>query len=296
MTWVMMGLIIGSFLGVMLVMDLIDRHLTRDERYNGERLTPKVAIFFMVVILVYLGIQRALFPIEPIEWLFTGLRDSVSAFTGVGTVAEKLSIQWLAVLSVVGLYIAGFYDYLFHRFVSHSKAFWFTHEYHHIPNQVFLGAPGIFARPFAIVIIFPNIFLTILTIYMILALSGMPLYDLSDLKTIFLLQGVVAIMSHSSCLRRWNSVHNVMRVVGLTTPHEHVLHHTTDLDGNFSNFTTLWDRVFGTYLDPMKNENKGRKLGLSYDRDFLQTVTVGLLRIPDSARKKFKIERYCNID
>ena len=280
-----------------LAMDLIDRHLTRDSRYNGERLTMPVALFFMVVIFVYLGIQGAGFRAVPSPgWLFAGLRDSVAEFFTATLSSETITGSSFLLIVVGAFYLAGFYDYLFHRFISHSKLFWFTHEYHHTPNQVFLGAPGIGARPFAVVIIFPNILLTILTIYLVLIVMGKPLYNLADFKVVFLIQGVVAIMSHSSCLRRWQVVHNTMRVFGLTTPHEHVLHHTTDLEGNYSNFTTFWDRVFGTYLDPMKEENKGHKLGLRSSRDFLQVVTLGLLKIPDNMRKKFKLERYCNID
>ncbi len=280
-----------------LALDLIDRHLTRDSRYGGDRLTVPVALFFMVVIFVYLGIQSAGFRAVPSpDWLFTGLRDSVGQYFSAPMSDETFGGFSLLFFSAGAFYLAGFYDYLFHRFVSHSRFFWFTHEYHHTPNQVFLGAPGIGARPFAVVIIFPNILLTILSLYLILLASGKPLYDLSDFKIVFLIQGVIAIMSHSSCLRRWLVVHNAMKLFGLTTPQEHVLHHTIDLDGNYSNFTTLWDRVFGTYLDPLKEENKGHKLGLKRSKDFLQVVTLGVFRIPEGMRKRFKLERYCNLD
>lgn len=251
----------------------------------------------MVIIIVYLGIQGAGFRAVPSpDWLFMGLRESVGGFFSTVLSSETITGSSFLLIVVTSFYLAGFYDYLFHRFISHSKWFWFTHEYHHTPNQVFLGAPGIGARPFAVVIIFPNILLTILSLYMVLVLLGKPLYDLSDFKVVFLIQGVVAIMSHSSCLRRWTGLHHVMTNLGLTTPHEHVLHHAVDLEGNYSNFTTLWDRVFGTYLNPLEEENKGHKLGLRNSKDFLEVITLGYFKIPDKWRKKFKLNRYCNLD
>lgn len=282
---------------VFLTLDLIDRHLTRDSRYGGDRLTAPVALFFMVVIFVYLGIQGAGFRAVPSpDWLFVGLRESVGDFFSTTLSSETITGSLFLLIVVASFYLAGFYDYLFHRFISHSKLFWFTHEYHHTPNQVFLGAPGIGARPFAVVIIFPNILLTILTIYLILIVMGKPLYNLSNFKVVFLIQGVVAIMSHSSCLRRWPLLHHMMTRLGLTTPHEHVLHHMVDLEGNYSNFTTLWDRVFGTYLNPLEEKNKGHKLGLRAGKDFLEVITLGFFKIPDKWRKKFKLNRYCNLD
>lgn len=297
MSWTALIITMISVQVVFLTLDLIDRHITRDSRYGGDRLTLPVALFFMVVIFVYLGIQGAGFRAVPSpDWLFTGLRESVGVFFSVTLSSDIITGSSFLLIVVASFYLAGFYDYLFHRFISHSKLFWFTHEYHHTPNQVFLGAPGIGARPFAVVIIFPNILLTILTLYLVLFFIGKPLYDLSDFKVVFLVQGVVAIMSHSSCLRRWQVVHNTMKLFGLTTPQEHVLHHTIDLEGNYSNFTTLWDRVFGTYLDPLNEDNIGHKLGLRSNRDFLQVITLGVFRIPDGMRKRFKLERYCNLD
>jgi sterol desaturase/sphingolipid hydroxylase (fatty acid hydroxylase superfamily) len=75
-----------------------------------------------------------------------------------------------------------------------------------------------------------------------------------------------------------------------------VLHHTVDLRGNYGNFTTLWDRLFGTYLDPRLPEHEGHRFGLGYDRDFLGAITVGAARLPSSWRKRFQLDRYCNLD
>ena len=88
----------------------------------------------------------------------------------------------------------------------------------------------------------------------------------------------------------------MMKYFGLTTPQEHLLHHTVEMDGNYGNFTTVWDRVFGTYLDPMLERNRGRSLGLPYDQDFLGTLTFGRIKLSAAIRTRFQLARYCNIN
>ena len=82
-------------------------------------------------------------------------------------------------------------------------------------------------------------------------------------------------MSHSSFLRRFLWLHRGLRLLAITTPREHVLHHAAELQGNYGNSSTLWDRMFGTYLDPERDEHRNPRLGLSYDQDFLGTLTLG---------------------
>jgi len=78
-------------------------------------------------------------------------------------------------------------------------------------------------------------------------------------------------------------VHRLLRPLGITTPQEHWLHHARDLQGNFGNFTTLWDRLFGTYLDPLDPANGGRRAGLAYDQDFLGVLTLGRWKLPSGS-------------
>lgn len=111
-----------------------------------------------------------------------------------------------------------------------------------------------------------------------------------------LASSTLLVTSHSSFLRRGWLAHRVLSKLALTTPQEHVLHHTVDLHGNYGNFTTLWDRLFGTYLDPRLAEHQGHRLGLGYDRDFLGTITAGRARIPRAWRKRFQLARYANLD
>jgi sterol desaturase/sphingolipid hydroxylase (fatty acid hydroxylase superfamily) len=205
---------------------------------------------------------------------------------------------WPAALAVsmAAFYLAGLWDYLFHRFFSHSRWFFFTHEYHHLPRQVTCVMPGIAGRPFAVFAVFPTVFASVATLYGLLVLGGLPLWDLSALKVLLLVILAVQVVSHSSFMRRRPWVHAVLSHLAITSPQEHVLHHSVDLQGNYGNFTTLWDRLFGTYLDPRLPQNHGRACGLSYDQDFLGTITLGRLKLPSAWRQRFQVARFCNIN
>jgi sterol desaturase/sphingolipid hydroxylase (fatty acid hydroxylase superfamily) len=91
-------------------------------------------------------------------------------------------------------------------------------------------------------------------------------------------------------------MHHGMKWLALTTPQEHLLHHTVEMRGNYGNFTVLWDRVFGTYLDPTRAEHRDPALGLGYDRDFLGAITAGKLKLPATVRERFEVGRFCNLD
>jgi sterol desaturase/sphingolipid hydroxylase (fatty acid hydroxylase superfamily) len=119
---------------------------------------------------------------------------------------------------------------------------------------------------------------------------------LRSLVPTLLFVGLVLTASHSRFLRRWNAVHQVMKWAWLTTPHEHLLHHAVDSRSNYGNFTTLWDRVFGTYEDPIGKDLEQVPLGLSYDQDFLGTVTLGRLHFSPAQRTKYQVARYCNLE
>jgi hypothetical protein len=86
-----------------------------------------------------------------------------------------------------------------------------------------------------------------------------------------------------------------MRPLFLTTPQEHVLHHAASLHGNYGNFTTLWDRVFGTYLAPTPAGAPPIALGLGYDQDFLGTLTLGRVKIPSPVRERYRLGAFCHL-
>ena len=248
-------IIVGLVLTILLALDLTERYKNKTTLYKDERLKIESAFFYVFIILIFFIIMRGGFWFLTGEFYF-GLYDRASglalSFLNISSSDDQLGGPMLYIFIILSLYVAGFWDYLFHRFVSHSRLFWFTHEYHHLPNQVFVGAPGIFARPFSVFILLPNIVITIFSMTFLYAVLFGELIDLKPLVTVVFLQGLIAIINHSSYLRNFMTIHKAMKIFGLASPQEHVLHHTTDLEGNYSNFTTIWDRLFSTYLDPYR--------------------------------------------
>jgi sterol desaturase/sphingolipid hydroxylase (fatty acid hydroxylase superfamily) len=287
------------FLGIPVVfvaLDLLDRHLTRQSRYDGQAPRLETLLFLLLALLVYAALQFGGLALVPsADKLLVVVREYFGRLLGQPLSPQPISGAWLLLVSIVTFYLSGLWDYAIHRWFSHSPPFWFTHEYHHLPNQVFVAMPGLAVRPFAVVTSFPATFATVVSAYVLLILLGLPLWDLTPLKILLLAHTFLLTASHSSFLRRWWLVHHGMKWLALTTPHEHLLHHTVDLRGNYGNFTVLWDRLFGTYLNPTLPENQGHALGLNYDQDFLGAITAGALKMPDWMRDRFQIERYCNI-
>ena len=66
-----------------------------------------------------------------IEWL-KGIIPNLMLFD-LGDYSS--SILLLILISLITFYISGFWDYFFHRFMSHNRNLFFTHEYHHLPNK-----------------------------------------------------------------------------------------------------------------------------------------------------------------
>jgi sterol desaturase/sphingolipid hydroxylase (fatty acid hydroxylase superfamily) len=277
--------------------DLLDRHLTRKQRYGGEPLRLEGLLFLLAVLVVFYAVQFGGFALVPASAeMMAGVRVLFAERFRLPMAQDGATWWTLGAVAVLAYYLAGLWDYLIHRFFSHSRWFFFTHEYHHLPNQVFVTMPGLAARPFAVIAVFPVVVATIVSTYATLGLLGFPLWDLEALKVVVLVQVTVNTATHSCFLRRFWWIHHLVRTFAITTPQEHVLHHTVDLDGNYGNFTTLWDRVFGTYLDPASEQNKGHRLGLSYDQDFLGTLTLGLLKLPRRWRRRWQVSRYCNLN
>lgn len=288
---------LGVTVGVQLVflgLDLADRHATRAERYGGQPLRPESFLFLLAVVAGFFLIQLAGFAwLPPVDALVDRVRAVVSS--GVGTVPAPDGWR-LFLIGAAVFYLQGLVDYAWHRWFSHHRWFWFTHESHHLPTEIFVGMPGLGVRPFAVLTVVPVVAFTAALTYAVLRAAGLPMWSWTIFQFPLLLSSTLLVTSHSSFMRRGWLAHRILAPLALTTPQEHVLHHTAELHGNYGNFTTVWDRLFGTYLDPRLPEHRGRRYGLAYDRDFLGTITAGALRFPESWRRRFQLDRYCNLD
>ncbi|HET6371930.1 MAG TPA: sterol desaturase family protein, partial [Candidatus Polarisedimenticolia bacterium] len=276
----------AAFLGVLVgvpavvtVLDLADRHARRKHQ-GTDPIGWETAGFLSVVLAVYVALQAGGMRLVPAPFVLAdGVRGWFAARLGLPLGTDPLRGPALLLVAAFAFYTAALWDYLAHRFLLHHRRLFFLHENHHLPNQVTVTLPGLAVRPFAVFAVVPTILGTIVTVYGALAACGLPLWDLRPLQLVVLAQGTVLVTSHSSFLRRFRWLHRGLRLLAITSPQDHVLHHAAELRGNYGNSSTLWDRVFGTYLDPERDEHRDPRLGLSYDQDFLGTLTLGRIKL-----------------
>jgi sterol desaturase/sphingolipid hydroxylase (fatty acid hydroxylase superfamily) len=209
--------------------------------------------------------------------------------------ASAPSAPWMVPVFAVAFFIGTLFDYLVHRFLLHGP-FWRLHENHHLPSVVSNAMPGIAARPFVIV---PNFLInagSCASIFIVVRLIGRPqliatfIYLLPALLLAFTF---VACASHSIFLRRFDWVETSFRCLLLVGPREHLLHHAARIEGNYGNFSTLWDRAFGTYISPPAGETP---LGLDYDQDFLGAITAGRFKLSPALRSRYQVGRVCRLE
>lgn len=295
-TAVFAGLVLGGQLAL-IVLDLLDSRRHRAEIYGSDRLTLQAVAFLGATILVYGALQVAGLSLAPTGEDLLASAESRLLHRGDGTPPAPPATALALAIGVAAFYVAGFWDYVVHRFVNHNRALWFTHEYHHLPTRVAVYMPGICVRPLAVVAVLPATAATILTVCLALRAAGLEGVELTGiLHGVVLVQVTVLGTSHSAFLRRLPVVHRLLRPLGITTPQEHWLHHAQGLQGNFGNFTTLWDRAFRTYLNPLAPLHQGRRAGLSYDQDFLGVLTFGRRKLSPRARARFGVGRYCHLE
>ena len=156
--------------------------------------------------------------------------------------------------------------------------------------------PGIAARPYVVV---PNFLINagscaaIFGLVRILGHPGLIATFISVVPALLLAFAFVASASHSIFLRRYDWTERLFRTLLLITPREHLVHHAAHMEGNYGNFTAIWDRAFGTYILPKQDPFE---LGLAYDQDFLGAITAGLLKLSPAARSRCEIAQVCNVN
>ena len=289
-------ILIISTQALFLGLDLLNVYRLKSDKVAQEPLKFSSILFLLAVICVYGVIQFGGLALIPktevmIEW-FGHIIPPVNILD-VSRTELPLAI-WI-LLGIFTFYVSGFWDYIIHRFLSHSRSLFFTHEYHHLPNRLFLALPGLSVRPFVFIAIFPATLGTIFSITLMLGILNLQNISLMPMiYVIILIQSTILAITHSEFFMGQWWMYKSFRYLGITSPQEHEMHHTVDLRGNFGNFTLLWDRIFGTYVNPTKLENQNHALGLAYDQDFLGALTAGKLKLSKKIRKKFQLGRYSN--
>lgn len=279
-----------------LALDFLHAYTHRSK--NKEKLKFRSSFFVLGIIFLYGFIQFigvALIPkIEEIIAFFDTL---IPMFNLFDLSIYSSSMPFILLAGITTFYISGFWDYTIHRFMSHNKRLFFTHEYHHLPNRLFLAMPGLSTRPFVFFAILPTIIGSALTIILLLHIFGVQALNIIPIMYgVVLIQTIILAITHSEFFMGQWWMHHTLKFIGITSPQTHEIHHTIDLEGNYSNYAIIWDRIFGTYVDPTNKKNQNHRLGLSYDRDFLGAITLGKLNFSKKIRKKYQIHKFCNIN
>lgn len=280
-----------------LVLDLLDKYFDKSVVYK-EKFKFRSFLFLLFIIALYGTIQYlGLLLVPQSENIINFFRKILPPIAVFDFEAQSPTLLIWITLGIVTFYISGFWDYVIHRFFSHHRKLFFTHEYHHLPNELFLALPGLSVRPFVVITVLPATIGTLLSLCVLLSIfdyNSIPLIGL--VYFVIFVQTIILAATHSSFFIKQKRIHAFLKYTAITTPQEHELHHTVDLRGNYGNFTTLWDKIFGTYIDPSKVENQNHKVGLPYDQDYLGAITGGKFKFSKKFREYFQIDRYCNMD
>lgn len=157
----------------------------------------------------------------------------------IGAVRDLGLLDTPVWLRLIAFYLVwDFSLYWVHRFM-HTRLVWPIHKWHHVPTAVwwFVGVRGSF----------PHIVLTYLP-FLWFWILGLPAW----LALIVSVDAVVRnAWMHVNVTGRW------MRWVEwvFVTPRFHVVHHSDKPEhyrANLGSMLSIWDRMFGTYVDPEK--------------------------------------------
>jgi sterol desaturase/sphingolipid hydroxylase (fatty acid hydroxylase superfamily) len=161
---------------------------------------------------------------------------------------------WLPVRVVAYYLIADCGSYWLHR-LMHTRHIWRIHRWHHSPTQMYWLAGVRASLPQQILFNLPYLAAVPL-------LTGIPPWGIVAVT----LEGVVRNnWMHMNVAWRSNWIERVF-----VTPRYHHIHHSADADqhdGNYGSLFSIWDRLFGTYLDPDTTAPKTFGTGEKKKRD-----------------------------
>ncbi len=279
--------------GGFIALDLYEHWRSARGTSGREVIRANGAVIFAVGVacIGYSAIQLALASALPSIGKLTNFATRLTA-----SQPSPPDARWIVPVFAFAFAVGTLFDYLVHRFLLHGPL-WRLHENHHLPSVVSNVMPGIAARPFVIV---PNFLInagSCAAIFGVVEFVGRPQLISTFIHLVpalLLTFSFVACASHSNFLRRFDWVETVLRSLLLIGPRGHLLHHAATIQGNYGNFTTVWDRAFGTYVAPQ--EAREIELGLDYDQDFLGVLTAGRFKLPPALRSRYQIGRVCRLD
>jgi sterol desaturase/sphingolipid hydroxylase (fatty acid hydroxylase superfamily) len=215
------------------------------------------------LLLVNSLVLRLLFPAAAV-----GLAYSAASM-GWGLFNHLVLPYWLEVtLAVLLLDLA---IYLQHRLMHHLPLLWKLHRVHHADLDIDMTTGSRFHTL--------EILVSMLIKWLVIFLLGPAL--LAVLIFEMLLNGM-AVFNHAN-VRFPARLDGVLRGL-LVTPDMHRVHHSIlrhETDSNFGFNLSIWDRLFGTYVDQPEKGHQGMTIGIPGFRDAHQVDRLpGMLALP----------------
>lgn len=226
----------------------------REHKHNQGLALAKAAILLLLLrILILTRIERA-HPAHPISYKKVWKRDAVAGlvFTAAvfpaavfvdnylpvrPTVPASIMALPLVVRFFIYMVVADFGHYWVHRLL-HTNAFWRAHKWHHYPTYMYWLAGDRGSVIQQILVNIPYIF-------------GGVLLDVGPWWIALVIATKNSLQNDWMHLNvPWGSRWLEWFIV---TPRYHHIHHSDDpqhYKGNLAALFTIWDRLFGTYVDP----------------------------------------------
>jgi len=180
---------------------------------------------------------------------------------------------WAA--TVISLIALDFFIYLQHVMFHAVPILWRVHRVHQADLDFDITTWGRF-HPFEIILL-------MLLKFAVIIILGPPvlaviLFEIILIVTAMFIHGNVSIPRPVDRIIRWLIV----------TPDMHRVHHSAEVDETNSNFSinlSIWDRLFGTYLDQPQYNHQGMTIGLCTFREIDQCEKLpGILSMPFFAK------------
>ena len=150
------------------------------------------------------------------------------------------SLLQIMALTLAGLAIWTFAEYLLHRYVLHHWPYFKDmHQAHHDETQEMIGAPTIFTLLFFYAVVYVPLWLAFGTG------NALPLFS-------GFIAGYLAFDGVHYAVHHFNGQNRMLR----SWKKMHAIHHHGNSDTNFGVLTDFWDRVFGTYSPAMRRAKK----------------------------------------
>jgi len=252
------------FAGIFLVMALLEAGLPRREQKTGrlKRWPTNWAIILLDALLVRLifpigGVGLALF-VESRGWGLFGFIGGPGLIAGVFTFLALDLAVW------------------FQHLVSHKvPLFWRIHRVHHADSEVD-ATTALRFHPI-------EILLSFVWKGLVIAALGGPFEAVLIFEIV--LNGS-AVFSHAN-VRLPLKADRWLRTV-IVTPDMHRVHHSIirrETDSNYGFYLSVWDRLFGTYVDQPEKGHDGMEIGLGpaltpRAHSFLFSLSIPFLKDP----------------